>query len=109
MGNTQVSTAATFLPVWGWVFDFCNTHQFWALEKKIRIKESHRLFQVFENSQNQRTAGSGYFAKTIRFKEPLVLVLCRKNQTQRTGGSGYLTNSKESSGFVKEPAKTGHF
>ncbi len=128
-----------FLPVWGWVFGFFNTRQFWVFEKNSGSKKTtgSRLFEKF---QNQRTAGSGYFEKK-RFKEPLVLgtlekkiqiqrtagsgylgkknqiqrtagsgYLGKKNQIQRTAGSGYLKNFNESSsGFMKALAKTGQF
>jgi hypothetical protein len=93
--------------VWGWVFGFCNTRQFWVFEK-IPDQRKPMVPGYLKKFQNQRTAGSGYFGekknqiqrtagsgyfgkKKIRFKEPLVLgTLEKKIQIQRTAGSGYL-------------------
>jgi hypothetical protein len=73
----------------GWVFDFCNTHQFQALENS---ETKNCQFWVFKSFQNQRIAGFGYLKK--------------KNQIKKPAGSGYFKNFKGAPGFMKEPAKT---
>jgi hypothetical protein len=44
----ELKTQPGFEKVWGWVFDFCNTYQFW----------------VFEYFQNQRTDWFRYLKKS---------------------------------------------
>jgi hypothetical protein len=51
-----------FLPVWGWVFGFCNTRQFWVFEKNPDQRKP-LVSGYLKKIQNQRTAGSGYFGK----------------------------------------------
>ncbi len=71
-----------------WVFNFCNTHQFW----------------VFEKFQNQRTTKFKHLKK-IRNRESLGLGIWKKTQILRTVISVYFKNFKEPLGFMKEPKK----